>query len=107
MVNVNGELVVLGGVPEMTPLDDPIDAHEGKLPEIILNVIVPEPVAVTVKVPAALKLKVALAALVIAGGCWTVSVRAVEVWFEPKPLLTMHWNWSPLIARVAGLIVTV
>ncbi len=75
IVNVNGEPVLLVGVPVMAPVVVFREAQGGKVPAEMLKVGAGEPVAVTVKVPALLTEKVAALVLVIVGGCVTVKVK--------------------------------
>ena len=105
-VKAKGEPAVLGGVPPITPVVVLKPAHVGSVPAVTLYVGAGEPVAVTVKLPVWPTVKIAVAALVNAGGCTTNSVAAVEV-AEPKTLVTTQRNWSPFVARVAPLTASV
>ena len=73
------------------PLSNPVAALKvtplGRLPPS-LSVGVGKPVAATVNVPAVPTVKVVLAALVIAGAPFTVSVKLCTA-FEPIPLLAV------------------
>jgi len=100
-VKLKGEPVLLVGVPLITPVVELSEAHGGKVPAVTLKVGAGEPVATTVKEPAVFTEKLALATLVMAGACCTVSVAGVvDTTAPPTPLDTEARNWSPFIATV-------
>ena len=84
-------VVPVAGVPLRTPVAGFKDTPLGNVPFVTLNVGAGEPVAVTVNDPATPSLKVALLALVKAGGTMARTVR-VKLWlaFGDTPLLAVR-----------------
>ncbi len=74
-VNTSGNAPVWVAVPPSTRVAGVNVTPVGSAP-VCETVGVGKPVVVTVNVPGVPTVKVVLAALVIAGGCWTVSVKA-------------------------------
>ena len=74
-VNTSGNAPVCVAVPPSTRVAGVNVTPVGSVP-VCDTVGVGKPVVVTVNVPGVPTVKVVLAALVIAGACWTVSVKA-------------------------------
>ena len=104
-VNTSGNAPVCVAVPPSTRVAGVNVTPVGSVP-VCDTVGVGKPVVVTVNVPGVPTVKVVLAALVIAGACWTVSVKAWTA-FGSAPLAAVKVNAYDPAVPAAGVPLSV